>query len=298
MVGAQARSGAQGRRQRLLQRGGVGLRPVAALVKPAAGRIDIQRRLIFHQGELDLVQRARLLEPRDLILRLQPLHHRFFDDGLAVADAEQVGIERIALHREAVGLADPFLPRQRLHALKELLEGVGLKRAHQDQDALREARADAGPRQDMLVAGKQHPAVFRLYVLRFHFAQLVRDQSLQPQQAGDAVMVRHTSLLICKRVKSASRVKSVLRQVKSLRGEIFRLRRKVSEGLRPYTNRQKHRPRRQARISATFPQSGKISPAAGGFHLAPQDFTATRSHAINPAITLMVFSTPSRWLRS
>ena len=98
----------------------------------------------------------------------------------------QRGIQRPALHRESVFLADPDFPGQGLDPLEQLLKGTGGEAAEMDLNPFGIAGADIGPGQQLHIAGEQHPAVFRPDIFRPHPPQLVAQNPLDAEQAGGA----------------------------------------------------------------------------------------------------------------
>ena len=156
------------RRQRFLDGSAASVLAIAPLVQSRAAGVDQQCGFIPAQSELHLKGGAGFFKPADMIMAFQPLDDRFFDDGLAIRHAVQLGIQRPAFHRKRVPLTDPTLPRQRFHPFKQLLKAARRKRPHQQLDTLGIARADVRPCQHIGATGKQHPTIFHPHIAGIH----------------------------------------------------------------------------------------------------------------------------------
>ena len=73
------------------------------------------------------MHRPGFLEPAKAVFLLQPFHRRFFDDGLTVRDAVQLGMDGVAFHREGVVFPNKFLKGELPHLVEEFRKGTGLK---------------------------------------------------------------------------------------------------------------------------------------------------------------------------
>ena len=172
--------------ERLAQRRRDVRRTVAALVQPRAGRIEIEHRLVVHDGKLDLVLRALLREPLHTVAPLEPLDDGLFHDLLAVRDRMELRLQAVALHRERAVRGDEGLPRQRLDALEEHVKRVRAKAPELDEHALAEPAAQIHARHSRRVAAKAHAPVFRHDSLDVHTPKLISHKPLQPEQTRDA----------------------------------------------------------------------------------------------------------------
>ena len=70
--------------QSFANRGPSRYRSIAALVKPGASGIQIERGDILENRKLDLIFRAGFWKPREMIDVFESLHNRFFNDALAI----------------------------------------------------------------------------------------------------------------------------------------------------------------------------------------------------------------------
>ena len=71
--------------------------------------------------------RPRLLEPAHAVLLLQALYGSFFDDGLAVGNAVELGLVGVSLYREGVLPPDEFFKGQLPHLIEQLRKGLRLE---------------------------------------------------------------------------------------------------------------------------------------------------------------------------
>ena len=170
MVMPQAGQAAQRRRQSLPNGSGIALRPVAPLVQAGAGGVQHNGHLVFQYGELNLVHRAGLVKPVNVVVLFQALYHSFFDDFLAVRHTVQGGRNRVPFHRKCVCTADKLAPWQSPYRLEQLLKSHRRKAIQYNQDPLRKAAVDIGTGQHGLVAIKEHPAVFGCHIPGVHLS--------------------------------------------------------------------------------------------------------------------------------
>ena len=183
---AVARNVHDGGGERFAQRSRDLRRAVAALMEPRAARIDIERGLVLHNGELDGEALALFGEPRETVHALEPFDNGLFHDFLAVRHGVERALKRPALDGERAVRGDESLPRQCAHALEELVEGARREPAEDDQNALGKARADVRARDGALVAGEVYAPVFRRNIFHIHMAQLVAERTFQPEQTRRA----------------------------------------------------------------------------------------------------------------
>ena len=120
------------------------MRPIAALVQARARGVQGQGRHIPQQAHADGVSRACLLEPVGVIRVFEPLHHRFFGDGLDGAKTAQLRLDSLAQHRELPVAGDPVFPGQGPNALEKLVEGAGLEFPHLQQHPVGAAQPQIG----------------------------------------------------------------------------------------------------------------------------------------------------------
>ena len=79
-----------GRGHGLVQGRFVGHGPVAALMQAQAGGIQEKLTDVFHNGEAQLIDAARLRQPVQPVMGAQPIRRRLLDDALAVGHAVQL----------------------------------------------------------------------------------------------------------------------------------------------------------------------------------------------------------------
>ena len=89
--------------------------------------VEHKRNFIFHNRELNLVDRSALFKPFNGIFLFKAFDDGLFDYRLAVAHAEKVGIDRIALDGERIVSAYPLLPRECSRARNQLREAMCLE---------------------------------------------------------------------------------------------------------------------------------------------------------------------------
>ena len=190
VVGQGNHGGGQG----LPQGGVVAVGPVAPLVQPRAGGIQIQLHPVIHDGKLQLEFIARLRQPAHAVFFSQATAGRLLDDGLTVRHAHELAVQAVALHGERAVLGDIALQRAAVHALEQLLEAARREVRQDDQHPLAGAQAHIGLGHGPLVPGKQDTPVFHPDVLQAHSFQLVPRQALQAEQAGNGKFhLIHTS---------------------------------------------------------------------------------------------------------
>ena len=98
-------------------------------------------------------------------------------------------VQTVTLDRKCAVRRNELLPRERLDALEQLVEGLCLECADADEHALGAPQVQVRPCERVLVTGEQHTAVFRVYVGQpAAEAQLVRDDALQPEQGQGSIM--------------------------------------------------------------------------------------------------------------
>ena len=195
MIRAQTREPAQRRGKSLFYRGVVRVLAVSPLMESRAGGVEHERNFIFHYRELNLIDRSALFKPLDRIFLFEAFNDRFFDYRLAVAHAEKVGIDGIALDGERIVCADPLLPREGACALKKLLEAMRLERAEKHKHALGKARADICAGKNIFVAAEKHAAVFGADIRRLHISELFGYRCLKTQQTGYCEIYIHQNYL-------------------------------------------------------------------------------------------------------
>ena len=97
----------------------------------------------------------------------------------------ELGIEAVALDREGALARDKAFERDGLDALIQLLECPGREARQQDHNAFAHAKPHVCARHVRKIAVKKDAAILHAHALQVHAAQLVADQPLQPEQAGD-----------------------------------------------------------------------------------------------------------------
>ena len=107
---------------------------------------------------------------------------------------EEFGVQTVPRDGKGGVLGDPALPGQSLGLLEKLVKAHGLKAAQLQQHPLAGAQTEVGPGQHRLVAGEIDPAVFGGDLLGVHAAQLLRRQTLQAEETGDAKLMIHKYL--------------------------------------------------------------------------------------------------------
>ena len=132
-------------RQRFPQRGAHVLGPVAPLVQPLAGGVQIQGRYILDDGKLDLIPAAGLRQGLHAVLLPQPLSGRLFHDGLAGGDRMKLRVQGIALYWEFAVPWDIVLPGQGVDPLKQCLKITGREGAKLHQHPRTAAEVDVQP---------------------------------------------------------------------------------------------------------------------------------------------------------
>ena len=160
-------------------------RAVTPLEQAGAGGVQVQNGLVFHNGELNLIQRAVLRHPILMIPGGQPIRYGFFDDFLAVRHGVQGAVQTVSLHREGAVLGDHPLPGNGFGAFKQLVEGLCGKPPHHQQHPLAESAAQVGPGHAGLIRFKIDSAVFRADIGHVHMSQFISYQALQAKQAGN-----------------------------------------------------------------------------------------------------------------
>ena len=121
---------------------------------------------------------AGFFKPFIMVALFEPFDRRFFDNRLAVADAEQIRAQAMPFHREFVVFADPVFQRQRLDAVKKFRKRVRFKCAEHNQNPFRKSRAEIGARKQVFVAFKKDTSVFRRDRFGAYVAQFVCDKTL------------------------------------------------------------------------------------------------------------------------
>ncbi len=157
---------------------------VAPLVQPVAGGIEQDGDLIFKDGELDLIFFAGLAKPADAIGGLELFDRRFFDDGLTVGDAGQLGTQRPTLDRESTCLGNDAGPIDGVGALEQIFEAGGGKLGQLDEHPLGTAQAQICFGHGERVAAGGDFAVVGHDVGGADAAQLEADDLFQAKNAG------------------------------------------------------------------------------------------------------------------
>ena len=103
----------EARRQGLPQGGGIALGPIAPLVEPCPGGIQVKLRLVVHNGKLELVQVPVLRQPGNAVLLPQVPGGGLFHNGLTVRHRVELAVQAVALHREAAVFGN-IVPQRRL----------------------------------------------------------------------------------------------------------------------------------------------------------------------------------------
>ena len=148
-------------RQRFPQRGAHVLGPVAPLVQPLAGGIQIQRGHILDDGELDLIPAAGFRQGLQTVFLPQPLGGGLFHNGLAGGNGVELGVQGVALHREFAVPGDVILPGQGIDPLEQGLKVPGGEGTQLHQHPGTAAEVDIQPGDVSQGAVAVHPAVFR-----------------------------------------------------------------------------------------------------------------------------------------
>ena len=175
----------------LLERRRVVRRAVTPLVQPFAGGVDAERNAVLHDGKLNLIQRASLREPLQVVDAFQPFHDGLLDDLLAVGDGEERGVETVSLDGKHRVAGQYGLPGQSLGAFKELVKGFRLKAAELDQDPLADAQAEVGAGKLRIAARKVNTPVFRGDIRNVQAFEFIGNRPLQPKQAGHTHLIFH-----------------------------------------------------------------------------------------------------------
>ena len=134
-----------GRRQRFPQGRLHAHGAVAPLIKPLAGAVQPDDRLILEKREPHLVFRPRFRKLLQPVAPFQPLHHGLFHDGLARGSGVKLAGDGVALHGEGAVLGDIVLPSNGLHPLKQLLKAAGGEFAQHQQHPCATAEVNVEP---------------------------------------------------------------------------------------------------------------------------------------------------------
>ena len=124
------------------------------------GGVQIQGDLVIHNGKLQLIFDAGLRQPAHFIFLTQPLGGSLFHNCLTVRHAHKLAVQAVPLHRKLAVRGDEVLQGSVVHALKQLLKGLGGKLCQNQQNPLACSQAHIGLCHFRHTAGKEHSAVF------------------------------------------------------------------------------------------------------------------------------------------
>ena len=145
--------------QSLPERGFIGIGPVAPLVQAGAGGIQEKLHPVVHDGKLQLVLGTGFGKPGNAVLFPQTAGSGLLDDGLAVGNRHELGVQAVALHRELAVSGNEILQIGVIYALEQLLEGGGLEIRKGQQHPLAGAQTDICLGHGTFVAGEENTAI-------------------------------------------------------------------------------------------------------------------------------------------
>ena len=157
--------------------------PVASLVEPRAAGIQEELALILHDGELELVEGSDLRQAFEPVVPAQPICSGLVDNGLAVGDGVELGVQAVALHGEFAVLGNVVLQGQGLDTLVEFLKAPGREAPQPQQDPFAHPQPQIGRGQGLDPAVEEDPAVLHPDVRHVQPAQFVPHQALQAEEA-------------------------------------------------------------------------------------------------------------------
>ena len=96
--------------------------------------------------------RTAFRKPAGLVFLPQPFYGCLFQDGLAVRNAVQFGIQCMSLDWERIIFSNPFFERQLFHALKEFLKVVSWKTAELNENPFRSGKTKVCHCQKVIIA--------------------------------------------------------------------------------------------------------------------------------------------------
>ena len=171
--------------QRLLDWSQHRILSVASLVQADPCGVQRNHDIVMVDAEFHRIGRAGLLKPAEIVDLLQAGDDCLFDDGLAVRDAEQLGLERpAALDRKCVLFPDVIFKRDFANTLEQLLKAARLKPTEHQLDTLCGAQADIGSGNHIFFPFKGDSAVGYFQIFAAHPADFGRQYTFQTKMAG------------------------------------------------------------------------------------------------------------------
>ena len=195
ITGQHDHSGSQSFTQRCIVADGT----VAALVEAGTGGIQVQSDLVSHDGKLQLILGAGFGQPAYTVLFTQTAGSGFLDDGLAVGNGHQLGVQAVALDGELAILGDEIFQIGAVNALEQLFEGGSLEGCQHQQNTLAGTQADVCLGHGTLVTGEEDAAVFDPDIFNIQAAQFVAGDAFQTKKTRNRKFkfIHKYSFLLC-----------------------------------------------------------------------------------------------------
>ena len=147
------------------------------------GGIQRKGHLIIQDGKVHLELDAGFRQPADTVLFTQTLGCGLLDDGLAVRNTHELGIQAVALYGELAVLGNVVFQIGMVHTLEQFFKSLRFKTCQHNHDTLCGTQADVGFCQCCFVAGEENTAVFHAHIFHAHAAQLITCQTFQAEQS-------------------------------------------------------------------------------------------------------------------
>ena len=143
---------------------------------------------ILPDGKTDFVLGACFREVLQPPAGLHAFHHCFFDDALAVGHRKQRGVQAVAGNGKNSVFRQQIAPGDGTHAFKQRVESRRREAPELQQHTLAAAQREVCLCTVRQGARKEHAPVLSPDFGEVHAAEFVRNQTLEPEQAGNAVL--------------------------------------------------------------------------------------------------------------
>ena len=160
------------------------LRTVAALMQGCSGCIDHQACFILENEKFNLMFYAVFQKPIRVIYGGKLGCDGFFDDFLAIRNAEQHTFDGMSLYGKFTVFGNEILPRERFRAFEELFERSGAEGSEQNVNVLGGAKPKVASCDGGFIAFKNNSSVYCLEAFITERVDFFPQNSLKTEKTG------------------------------------------------------------------------------------------------------------------